>query len=267
MRGLENGGYPQYSMEELLPVVAELAERWMGNEHTSVTYERAQSFMEAVLYCLNEYSLCYEAQKLPACPNRRPSAGEAYRIGRQLVQRKTEALREMYNDLMVSFRDYGMECLYSTVIRGIPEFFKWYDVSYAPQETLLTLDYPILLDIRKLSGVDAVYAYVQCICLEQKFLGAFREETVRRALRSYHPDYGELIENICSIVLTDAVLHQLKKEEPEKNRKKNEGALRREARAAAEKLIVQFSRGDRSLEQYLAPEADNIAARLEAFSI
>ena len=44
----------EYSKEELLPVVAKLAERYMGYEHTSITYERAQMLMEAVIYCIKE---------------------------------------------------------------------------------------------------------------------------------------------------------------------------------------------------------------------
>ena len=44
-----------YEMEELLPVVAALGEKYTGYEHSSVTYEKAQMLMEAVLYCIGEY--------------------------------------------------------------------------------------------------------------------------------------------------------------------------------------------------------------------
>ena len=56
-----------YQMEELLPIVSELAQKYAGYESTSVTYEKAQSLMEAVLFCLNEYHDSYAhglAQKL-----------------------------------------------------------------------------------------------------------------------------------------------------------------------------------------------------------
>ena len=43
-----------FSMEELLPIVAELAEKYTSGESSSVTYERAQGLMQAVLYCINE---------------------------------------------------------------------------------------------------------------------------------------------------------------------------------------------------------------------
>ena len=41
-----------YTMEELLPVVGKLTEKYTGFSSTSVTYETARQLMEAVLYCL-----------------------------------------------------------------------------------------------------------------------------------------------------------------------------------------------------------------------
>ena len=44
----------EYEMEELIPLVKELCDRYTGKESTSVTYEAAQRLMEAVLYCIHE---------------------------------------------------------------------------------------------------------------------------------------------------------------------------------------------------------------------
>ena len=41
-------------MEELLPVVAKLAERYTSKESSSVSYKTAEQLMEAVVYCINE---------------------------------------------------------------------------------------------------------------------------------------------------------------------------------------------------------------------
>ena len=37
-----------YTTEELVPIVGRLAQTWTGNDHTSISYERAQQLMEAV---------------------------------------------------------------------------------------------------------------------------------------------------------------------------------------------------------------------------
>lgn len=46
-----------YKMEELLPVVGKLAEKYTSFESTSVTYEKAEQLMGAVLYCIRETGL------------------------------------------------------------------------------------------------------------------------------------------------------------------------------------------------------------------
>ena len=45
-----------YTMEELLPVVGKLTEKYTSLSSTSVTYETAQQLMGAVLYCLRAVS-------------------------------------------------------------------------------------------------------------------------------------------------------------------------------------------------------------------
>ena len=42
------------SIEELLPVMAHLADKYTSKESTSVSYDTAQRLMEAVLYCIHE---------------------------------------------------------------------------------------------------------------------------------------------------------------------------------------------------------------------
>ena len=38
-----------YEMEELVPIVGKLAEKYTAHESTSITYEKAEQLMEAVL--------------------------------------------------------------------------------------------------------------------------------------------------------------------------------------------------------------------------
>ena len=44
----------EYEIEELVPIVATLAEKYTSKESSSITYEKAQQLMEAVLYCICE---------------------------------------------------------------------------------------------------------------------------------------------------------------------------------------------------------------------
>ena len=44
-----------YRMEELIPIVADLAKQYAGCDSTSITYENAQELMQGVIFCLDEY--------------------------------------------------------------------------------------------------------------------------------------------------------------------------------------------------------------------
>ena len=44
----------EYEMEELITIVGRLAEKYNAHESTSMTYEKAEQLMEAILYCIHE---------------------------------------------------------------------------------------------------------------------------------------------------------------------------------------------------------------------
>lgn len=197
---MENMGYQP---EELIPIVAELAAAYTGYEHSSVTYETAEMLMEAALYCIHE-CVSDKGNALAAGP---VSAKKAYEAGFCAVVQKTKELQEIYNRLIGDFQDYGLTCLRDVIVQGIPAFLLRYDVKFAPQETLLTLDYPVLKDLSGLSGVDAVLEYVRCVCLEQRFLKKFDPAYILEILRACAPEYETLLENICAVSLPSLLAH------------------------------------------------------------
>ena len=192
-----------YQMEELIPIVSELAQKYANYESTSITYEKAQSFMEAVLYCLKEY----QNSNTDSLVQSHMSVKEQYDIGVKRLFEKVEEIRVIFNEVSLKFEDFGVKSLYDTVQKGIPQFLKWYDIRFCPQNTLLTLDYPLLIDCGSLSGADAVHKYIQAVQTEQIFLTALDKDYVVSVLEKYDPNYQDMIENICSIVLTDMIGH------------------------------------------------------------
>lgn len=198
-----------YEMEELVPVVGKLAQRYTAGESTSVTYEKAEQLMGAVLYCIRETAYtehendsCEKGQQkydISAVQEKLP-AQQAYERGLACVERKVREALALYNALMTQFDSYGNRCLYDTVVKGMPEFFKWYDMRFAPQDTVLTLDYPVLRDLSAYTGIDRIYEYLLCIEKEQAFLRTFPRNDVIDALARYNPAYEDMVDNICGAV-------------------------------------------------------------------
>lgn len=261
-----------YQMEELLPIVSELAQKYAGYESTSITYEKAQSLMEAVLFCLSEYN----SSAKESLVQKDISVKEQYNIGAKLLSEKVENIRKIFNEISFQFEDFGVKCLYDTVQKGIPQFLKWYDIKFCPQNTILTLDYPLLIDCSSLTGADAVYKYIWAIQTEQIFLGKFDRNYVMLVLEKYNSEYRDMIENICSIVLTNIIGHiaikkpfndidflygeylQLSKIFAGKSIPDIENVVK----DLIKKIVSQFYENDMDMLEYLCYETNNIAVRI-----
>ena len=261
-----------YQMEELLPIVSELAQKYAGYESTSITYEKAQLLMEAVLFCLNEYN----SSATDSLVQRDISVKEQYSIGAKLLFEKVENIRKIFNEISFQFEDFGVKCLYDTVQKGIPQFLKWYDIKFCPQNTILTLDYPLLIDCSFLTGADAVYKYIRAIQTEQIFLRKFDKNYVMLVLEKYNSEYSDMIENICSIVLTNIIGHiAIKKplndidflyEEYLQLSKifagKSISDIENVVKDLIKKIVSQFYENDMDMLEYLCYETNNIAVRI-----
>ena len=193
-----------YEMEELVPIVGKLAEKYTSHESTSITYEKAEQLMGAVLYCIHE--LCESSGNAPSL-NKKLSAQRAYEMGAAYVREKTGKALDLYNRILPEFCHYENKCLYDTFVKGIPEFFKWYDIQFEPQNTILTLDYPLLKDISEYTGIDKIFEFIKSIGLEQKFLKLFPAGYVINILSKDNRNWQESMDNICEIVFTHVIGH------------------------------------------------------------
>ncbi len=261
-----------YKMEELLPIVSELAQKYTAYESTSITYEKAQMLMGAVLYSLDEYSHSYANNLV----DKNISLKEQYHIGTNLILEKVDNIREIFNAVSFQFDDFGVKCLYDTVQKGIPQFLKWYDIKFCPQNTILTLDYPLLIDCNSLTGADAVYKYIQAIQIEQSFLSLFDRYYVISVLANYNSEYRDMLENICGIVLMNTVghiavnkpfhdacfLHEEYLELSEIFKEKSIADIENIVKKFIEEMVRRFYKDNADILEYLCCETNNIATRI-----
>lgn len=265
---------PEYEMEELVPIVGRLAEKYTAFESTSLPYEKAAQLMEAVLYCIREAE---PSGGESALSPGRLSAQQAYEAGLARVKQKTRLALDRYNSILRNFVSYGNHCLEDTFLRGLPEFFKWYDPVFEPQNTILTLDYPVLKDLSGSTGIDRIHEWLCCVGLEQSFLEKFPESLVRCILEKYSHLYEELADNLCEIVIAAAAVHicaQVPFREADLN---NTGAARiREyfsrtspeeiktgLAAAAGTFLRSYYGNGADLADYLSGSVSSVAVRLK----
>ena len=200
-------------MEELIPIVAELTEKYTSKESTSVSYNTAKQLMNAVIYCMNEidlvnYELDSGAAKDMAVKDmtEQQNSKLAYRTGYELVVKKVFKTKALFEEMALDFNAYRNRAYYETVMKGMPAFFLYYDPKFNPQNHILTLDYPTIKSVQNSCGIDAIYEYLSYTKLEQELLKAFPEEYITTLLSFYHADYEELFINIGSIVLRNIIV-------------------------------------------------------------
>ena len=255
--------------------MSRLAEKYTAFEDSSVTYEKAEQLMEAVLYCIRELERSDE--NLIAVGKELCSAQQAYETGYMYVKKKTGKALEMYNELLTDFADYGNVFLKETVIKGLPEFFKWYDVKFEPQNTWLTLDYPVLRDISGYTGIDKIYEYLKCIRLEQMFLNRFPEAYIINILSKQNAWYEEMAENICEVIFTvvtggflaEKILEEPYFTEPDhlriQQKFKTEALLdiNRRLKRMTDVLVETYYENCKELSEYLQDSVEGITIRLK----
>ena len=167
--------------------------------------------MEAVIYCICEAQKASEANRTEVLHTGTgaKSAERDYQIGLDKVKEKVNRALQLFNRITDNFYFAGNQVLADTVLKGMPAFFKWYDIEYAPQDTILTLDYPVLRDLTGYCGVDAIYEYLRCIELEQHFLKESDEQMVLAALERRGFGDPMQIGNLCEAVLEDRIYTSL----------------------------------------------------------
>ena len=260
----------EYEMEELVPIVAALSEKYTSKESTSVSYETARQLMEAVMYCINE---CVSDQTLVS--SQRLSAAEAYQYGYEALTQKVKRTQTAYNEMIVDFCGYGNRNYESTVERAIPGFFLYYDVQFAPQETIITMDYPTICPVTGKCGIDAIETYVKYISYEQKFMGVFQRQYVCEILGRDQTDHKNGFDNICRVILRHVLGHLLIKkgfqeEAGQQDYEKlcnlvisNSGQRLREILTGLlEQLINEKYHADMGMRDYLACDIDDLVVEM-----
>ena len=77
----------RFKIEELVPIVGKLAEHYTAGQSTSITYEKAEQLMEAVLYCIQEME---QVRPDSLISEKDLTAQSAYEIGLACVEEKTK---------------------------------------------------------------------------------------------------------------------------------------------------------------------------------
>ncbi len=259
-------GYPA---EDLVALVSELAAAYISHESTSITVDTAQQLWAAMEFCLR----AGEAACPDALQTARPNARNVYQAGCRALRQKADTLRRLYNRLLPDFDSFCNSFLEDTFVRGLAEFLKWYDLRFCPQDTILTLDYPVLCAPDARGGIHTVLDYARMLELEQRFLHRFGAEYVQRALKTAGLGPFDVC-NLPSVILQTVLGRLLAKTPPEhpltpadvlRIQQQYDPLNAQTVRSGCETALTTFLRRafpqDEAMLQYLRGEVHALSAR------
>ena len=268
----------EYEMKDLIPIVAELTEGYTSKESTSISYTAAKQLMDAVLYCINEYNTSsindFKSQNTNSviAKSEQMTAKEAFQFGYQLVVQKVHQAKQIFDEIILEFNGYRNRAYIDTVVEGMPSFFLYYDARYQPQNHILTLDYPTILTVEPLCGIDAIHQYLSYIKVEQCFLNKLPQAYILEVLERYHEDHEELLINIGSVILRNIIGHMIAGSSMEQDFKESDyqkirsyvqictrEELEDKLKNHIETLVNHAYQGNQGLTEYLQEDVEDFA--------
>ena len=207
-------------MEQIMPIVADLADKYTSKESSSVSYEVATMLTEAVVYTVEE---CFDRENVPETGGKAKhesliaqnfetrDLNVFYEQGKDIICRKVYEAKDLYEKIIGDFQDYGCINYRDTILKGFPAFFSKYDYRFQPQNHILSLDYPLLVQNEDLTGIDLILQYLKGIYIETEFLKKFSVTAAKQCVMESATGESPQVflkyymGNICELVLWRAV--------------------------------------------------------------
>lgn len=192
-------------MGQYVGLLSVMTERFNRGMSSSVKIETAQQIAASNFYTIGLYckSLPDTASALAAIRNE--SIAEAYRKGRESLDSELRRARELYRVVRVT-RIRNPDLSYNaTIDEGLELFFSQYDPDFGSHQMPASIDYQLLNPVTGLAGVEYMNRYLGNLYAENIFCSRFDDTAIDEAMRGYHPEYEDLLVNICGQVLQNAL--------------------------------------------------------------
>ncbi len=197
-------------MMELLQIVSSIKKQYEAEGRGTLTYERAETLMDCVNYCINE------SIHVGHVIDNDTNMQEAYQQGLKIIEDKVAAARADYRELMSGLNDYDIINYRNVVVYGLADFFGNYDAVIAPMDNIAA-NYPLMkwsIDNGKVAayGIDLIEDYVRCLRIERAFLDNYEEAYVLDVIGKVCEKTATFRGNICEEVLYAVVKERYEKE-------------------------------------------------------
>lgn len=194
---------------ESLALLAAQTAVYTGGESSSVRTETAQALLYSVFYTLGIVLKGFPTPDAALQALKSRSLAVLLTEGQDGIRRRVTAARARHRRLVDALFETENVFYRTTAADGIRGFFRLYRPALFANETHITADYPPLLPITGLCGIEFIERYLACLMAENRFLRCFQPKQVHLLLCALPEDYRKTPMNLCLPVLTAALCCEL----------------------------------------------------------
>lgn len=199
---------------ESFALLAAQTATYTGGESSSVRTETAQALLDSVFYTLGIALKDFPTPDAALQGLKSRPLAALLTEGQDCIRRRVAAARARHRRLADALFETENVFYRATAADGIRGFFRLYRPALFANETHITADYPPLLPITGLCGIEFIERYLACLVAENRFLRCFQPKQVHLLLCALPEDYRKTPMNLCLPVLTAALCCELTGEPP-----------------------------------------------------
>jgi len=194
---------------QIMSLLRESIIKYTRAESSSVKVETAQSLMLSNLYamdaCLHRFANPEEAVAVLM----ETSIEEIHAEGLEVVRACFEESRQLHREVQNSKLSVPNQAYHATIEEALPDFFSKYDLVFGAHQTMASIDYPLLFDDMRITGIFYIKQYLEKLALENQLSRLFPEKEIEKLFfnygRVYRIDCREALINIFEVVITNAI--------------------------------------------------------------
>lgn len=175
---------------------SEKARSYTHGESSSVRTEDAEIIMSSVLYTVGLYLKSLPTPEDAVSALCRENFRDIYMLGRKKINIKLATVKKIAEFLSQNAPKSRAVYYRQAVKKLTARFLSLYNPDFAAHDAAVLPDYPLLVPVNDLVGIEYMQKYLEGLYSETQFLRLFSPITVDTVLYAKSPDYPEIPDNI-----------------------------------------------------------------------
>ncbi|MDD4801440.1 MAG: DUF6179 domain-containing protein [Syntrophomonas sp.] len=171
-------------------ILIRLISRYTFGESSSVKVETASNILNSIYYAIDVYNASLSKNVDCTVIEQPTTTDEMYKRGMELIEAYVEEARQLYTEIFRDKLNLPLEIYNETLMDALPAFFKTYDITFAANNTLTSMDYPLVFDDMSKEGILYIKQWLATLKIETQFCKCLEMDSVIEFLEAYGHKYG-----------------------------------------------------------------------------